>query len=256
MTSNNPFDTFGIEHLSASSINQFVNDPAMWVLKYVFKYKDYSSSSAVRGHTVEHGLYKYLLDGTEVDDAFLKDDHRTRVINPTSNCSDNEVNSDKFFEEQDKLKLFYDQGIESLQDKKGKLQRFQHKIIIDVTDLPVPLIGFIDFQFDNLIMDLKTTKMMPSKLNENVKRQMAVYAMAFPTCGMAVQYVSPKKNQRFAFCDVEQYKKQVKQIMFNIQRFLSVSNDPHELASMLYPNFDSWMWSDDLKQQASKIWRV
>ena len=44
--------------------------------------------------------------------------------------------------------------------------------------------------------------------------------------------------------------------MFNIQKFLSVSADPQELASLLYPNFDDWRWTDDLKIEAMKIWRM
>jgi hypothetical protein len=41
---------------------------------------------------------------------------------------------------------------------------------------------------------------------------------------------------------------------FSIQKFLSISDDKHELASLMYPNYDSWMWSSDMKEKAKKIW--
>ena len=48
------------------------------------------------------------------------------------------------------------------------------------------------------------------------------------------------------------YKKQLKKVAFSIQKFLSISNDKHELASMLYPNFDKWEWSEDMIRKLKK----
>ena len=39
MNSNNPFDNFGIEHLSASSINTYIADPCMFIMRYLYKNK-------------------------------------------------------------------------------------------------------------------------------------------------------------------------------------------------------------------------
>ena len=50
------------------------------------------------------------------------------------------------------------------------------------------------------------------------------------------------------------YKNQLKKVAFRIQKFLFISNDKHELASLIYPNYDSWTWSDFLKKEAKKIW--
>ena len=49
--------------------------------------------------------------------------------------------------------------------------------------------------------------------------------------------------------------KEIIKISLGLMKFLSISNDAYELASMFYPNFDSWMWNDDNKKQSTKIWR-
>ena len=51
------------------------------------------------------------------------------------------------------------------------------------------------------------------------------------------------------------YGQPLKKVAFSIQKFLSISSDRHELASLVYPNFDSWTWSDKQKIEANKIWR-
>ena len=56
--------------------------------------------------------------------------------------------------------------------------------------------------------------------------------------------------------DLSQYKDQLKKVAFSIQKFLSISDDRHELASLVHPNLDSWMWSGEMREQAKKIWSV
>ena len=60
------------------------------------------------------------------------------------------------------------------------LKTYQEKVEVKVEDLPVPVIGYIDFLFKDKIVDLKTTNRMPSNPTEAQKRQMALYSMAYP----------------------------------------------------------------------------
>ena len=41
-----------------------------------------------------------------------------------------------------------------------------------------------------------------------------------------------------------------------IQKFLSISDDKNELAKIIMPDFDNWIWSGELKSEAKKIWRI
>ena len=71
---------------------------------------------------------------------------------------------------------------------------------------------------------------------------------------MELFFASPKDYKKFPLKNLSAYKKQLKKVAFSIQKFLSISDDKHELASLMYPNYDSWMWSSDMKEKAKKIW--
>jgi hypothetical protein len=60
MKSNNPFKVHGIEHLSPSKINLWVNDPALFIGTYLCGMKGSYGVGAFRGTAVEHALEKKL----------------------------------------------------------------------------------------------------------------------------------------------------------------------------------------------------
>ena len=134
------------------------------------------------------------------------------------------------------------------------LEQYQEKVEVQFEDMPIPFMGYIDFRFKNKIVDLKTTTRMPSKPTEAQMRQMAFYSMAYPSNSVYLFFATPKDYKKFTLKNLSVYKKQLKKVAFSIQRFLSISDDKHELASLVYPNFDSWTWSGRLKAEAKKIW--
>ena len=121
--------------------------------------------------------------------------------------------------------------------------------------MPVPVIGYIDFRFKDKIVDLKTSTRMPTKPTEAQKRQMALYSMAYPKSSVDLFFATPKDSKVFTLKDLSVYKKQLQKVALGIQKFLSISDDKHELASLMYPNLDSWLWSG-MKEEANKIWSV
>ena len=58
------------------------------------------------------------------------------------------------------------------------LEAYQEKVEVPIDDMPVPIIGYIDFRFKDKIVDLKTSTRMPTRPTEAQKRQMALYSMA------------------------------------------------------------------------------
>jgi len=111
----------------------------------------------------------------------------------------------------------------------------------------------LDFSEEDIV-DLKTSTRMPSRPTEAQKRQMAFYSMAYPNNSVDLFFATPKDYKKFTLDNLSLYKKQLKSVAFSIQKFLSISNDKHELASLVYPNFDSWTWSAKFKKEAKKIW--
>jgi hypothetical protein len=84
--------------------------------------------------------------------------------------------------------------------------------------------------------------------------QEAVLADKYQTGKFNFNLLDMKFLNMFTLNNLSVHKKQLKKVAFSIQRFLSISDDKHELASLVYPNFDSWTWSGRLKTEAKKIW--
>jgi len=245
--SNNPFAVHGINYLSPSSINTYINDNALWVARYLFGVKSSSGASAVRGIATEAALAnkyeKKTFDFNYLDMHFM------------SLCAESGVDlGDVKTAKEKKLLEGFGKVIDENFDYEN-LEAYQEKVSVDIDDLPVPIIGYIDFRFADKIVDLKTTTRMPTRPTEAQKRQMALYSMAYPKSSVDLFFASPKEYKKFTLKNLSAYKKQLTKVAFGIQKFLSVSDDKHEIASLTYPNLDSWLWTG-MKDEASKIWSL
>jgi len=245
--SNNPFAVHGINYLSPSSINTYINDNALWVARYLFGVKSSSGASAVRGIATEATLAnkyeKKTFDFKYLDMHFM------------SLCAESGIDlGDTKTAKEKKLLEGFGKVIDENFDYEN-LEAYQEKVSVQIDDLPVPIIGYIDFRFTDKIVDLKTTTRMPTRPTEAQKRQMALYSMAYPKSSVDLFFASPKEHKKFTLKNLSAYKKQLTQVAFGIQKFLSVSDDKHEIASLTYPNLDSWLWTG-MKDEASKIWSL
>ena len=248
MKSNNPFKVHNINYLSPSSINTYINDMSLWVARYLFGIKSSSGASAVRGIATEFVLAdkyeKGFFDFNLLDVKFM------------SLCADSLIDLGDIKTAKEK-KLLNDFG--NIIDKNfnyDNLEDYQEKVEVQLEDLPVPIMGYIDFRFKDKIVDLKTSTRMPSQPTEAQKRQMALYSMAYPKNSVDLFFATPKEHKTFTLKNLTSYKKQLEKVAYSIQRFLSISDDKHELASFVYPNLDSWMWNGKMKEEAKKIWSV
>ena len=247
MRSNDPFKAHGINYLSPSSINTYINDTSLWVARYLFKIKSSSGASAVRGIATEFVLAdkyeKGVFDYNLLDVKFM------------SLCAESGIDLGDIKTAKEK-KLLKDFGtiIDENFDYKD-LEAYQEKVEVQIEDMPVPIMGYIDFRFKDKIVDLKTSTRMPIRPTEAQKRQMALYSMAYPNSSVDLFFATPKEHKRFTLKNLTLYRKQLRKLALSIQKFLSISDDKHELASLMYPNLDSWLWSG-MKEEANKIWSV
>tara|TARA_R100001129_G_scaffold29954_1_gene19866 strand:- start:154 stop:909 length:756 start_codon:yes stop_codon:yes gene_type:complete len=246
MKANNPFRAHNINYLSPSSINTYISDTPMWVARYLFGIKSGSGAGAVRGIVQESVLANKYKTG--------KFDFNLLEMEFLSMCSEQMINSvDGKLDKERKLLKDFGKVIDT-NFKYKNLEQYQEKVEVQFDDMPIPVMGYIDFRFKNKIVDLKTSTRMPYKPTEAQKRQMALYSMAYPNNSVDLFFATPKEHKKFTLKNLSVYKNQLKQVAFSIQKFLSISDDRHELASLVYPNFDSWTWSDRLKREAKKIW--
>jgi hypothetical protein len=252
MKSNNPFTRHGIEHLSPSKINLWITDPALFIGTYLCGMKGSFGVGAFRGNAVESALSKKVNDNSlskEAIDQFLYSSFNEQCIE--HNISMEDIKAQK---ERDSLSAYYEQAL-NVYHRFGKPEHYQHKIYYSIhEDLATPFLGYIDFVFKDSIRDLKTTGIRPSKFSEAHQRQLAVYSKAFPDKELWCDYVTKKEAMSYKLQNVEETLNQVIKVCLGLQKFLSISDDPYELASMHYPNYDSWMWSEEMKNQSTKIW--
>ncbi len=246
MIKNDPFKVHNINYLSPSSINTYITDKSQWIMRYLFGIKSFSGASAMRGIALEHVLAE------KVEKGFYDFDMLDKKF--VALCGEAGIDLNEARTEKERKSL---EGYGKVLDEKfkyKKLEGYQEKVEVQLDDLPIPIIGYIDFLFDNTIVDLKTTARIPSKPTESQKRQMALYSMAYPDKKVDLFFASSKDSKKFSLRSLSAYKKQIKTVAFTIQRFLSLSEDKHTLAHYEFPNTDSWMWSDKMKKEAEKIW--
>jgi len=218
----------------------------MWVARYLFGVKSGSGAGAIRGTVEEAVLANKYTTG--------KFDFNLLEIQFMDMCTKSKIdlNNPKVAKEKTLLRKFGEVIDKNFKYK--NLEQYQEKVEVLFDDMPIPVMGYIDFRFKDKIVDLKTSTRMPSKPTEAQKRQMAFYSMAYPDNSIDLFFATPKDYNKFTLNNLSVYKKQLKRVAFSIQKFLSISNDKHELASLIYPNYDSWTWSDYLKKEAKKIW--
>jgi hypothetical protein len=165
-------------------------------------------------------------------------------------------------EERKKLAGWVRGAIDELR-RYGAPDGYQERIEIRLDDVPVPLIGYIDWRFSDhgLIVDLKTTERFPSQIGDAHGRQGAVYASAHGNFGMRFAYAKPapgKTDKRqvtvyeMSGDDVRRHLSALRAIALSLGRFLSISNDARELAGLIVPDFDSFWWSDPAARAAGR----
>ena len=254
MSSNNVFEAHNIGHLSASSINTWVNDPALWVAQYLCKMQSKAGPAAWRGIATEHAMHKRI---SNPDMPYKAIEEMLYGKFDEFHLDSSNFISEKVAKERHGLINYYNSGME-LYKTFGDAVSYQEKVVIDFDDLAVPFVGYIDFIYPNQIRDTKTVARMPSGFTEGASRQLAIYAQKYPDYEVWVDYITPKEARSYKLSKgaILLRKNEVLKIAFGIQKFLSISSDPLELASIFYPNYDSWMWSSDMKNKATQIWSL
>lgn len=224
-----------IEHVSASSLNLFAAEPAMWVMERLMKMRSPVGPAAHVGTAVEHGVEWALLHHDERYDALPRALERY-----------DELASD--IEAKGKIAGMLEQALRQLEPygkpdvpEDGR----QHRVEIALDGVPVPCIGYTDFVFHShgIVVDLKTSATLPSAIKVSHARQGAVYAKAFSNYAMRFCYATPKKSAVYVLENPADHLAALANIARRLDRFLAVSADPAELAAIVCPDYDSFYWS-------------
>ena len=247
----NPFEIHKIEHLSPSSCNLFVSSPAMFVQEKLLKKRSPVGCAAHRGTSVEDGIAA-VLNGASVDEGIAITQNKFSKLTALSGDPRKE-------KEENAIADMVRVGAKELA-LYGKPSSAQGKIEYKVDGLLVPMIGFYDFEWADhgILIDLKTTHALPSKISTNHARQVALYCAARgDNLDARLCYVTSKKSAVYHLENVRQHVEALGVIALTIQRFLAISNDPHELAGIVCPDVDSFYFADPMARQAAfDTWKL
>lgn len=236
------FERHGIAHLSASQLNTFSAAPSLWVLEKLLKVKGRVGCSAHRGSSVEtgvsHGLFNPTATQEECEAVALQQYDRLTALS----------GDDKREKERGIIPGMIKNGL-GLREKGNPIrpnQGDQHKIEVMLEGVPVPIIGFLDFEFADEVIDTKTTNAIPSQMPPAHARQFSLYKHAKMDKRMRGAYISSKRMDILTL-DRDTYDRSMVEIVAmakRMERFLSVSDDPQELAAIVSHDPSTFYWSD------------
>jgi hypothetical protein len=251
-----PFERHGIDHLSASSLNLWAAQPALWIMERLLGRRTPAGIPAARGKAVEHGVHLGLIDPAKPVEECAAEAER-EFARETALSGDPRRD-----EERPKIGGYVRGALAELRQY-GVPDAYQHRVEIRLDDIPIPVVGYIDWRFaqHGLIVDLKTAERFPSEIGNSHGRQGAVYAFAHGNFGMRFAYAKPAPGKKdpqqvkvyeMSGDDVSRHLGALRAIALSLGRFLAISNDARELAGLIVPDFDSWWWSDPSARAAGR----
>jgi len=244
----NPFEKFGIKHLSPSSLNLYAVNPSLWCGRYLFGWRDEMGPAGHRGTAVEAGLDLWLFHRNQ-GDAIAKALAHFAELTQGEASDDHEA-------ERANIAPMLQQAIGALKDVPTPVGR-QLKIEHYVNGVEVPVLGFIDYLWDDFGIDLKTTKACPSAIKADHGRQVATYAEAKQR-PFKVLYVTAKKSALYDLTDNEQamHLRDLERQARAVRHLLNKSVDAAEAAKFFGPVREDFRWNEQLLDKADELWRA
>ena len=240
------FEKHGIGHLSASSINLWINAPDLWVAKYIHKHRQPFGPAPRRGQCVETAVHM-ALTGTDLDTAIeraVEEFDRTFMFGTDDTAKERAVIDPM-------ARIAYEELAPYGPPEAGGDE--QHKVSIKASfdDWSIPVIGFLDFTYPDkgLIVDLKTTNRVPSTMSADHQLQRAIYSAAMGNQAVKFLYVSSKKANWLEDGDPRETLAKAKLHIARMERFLSLHSAEDALACVPH-NPASFYWRGDEEGRA------
>jgi len=224
----------------------------MFVLEKCLKKRGQVGAAAYRGTAVESGIVHGLVTGASDEECIKVANDEFWKLTALSG----DPARDK---EQAAVPEMVKIGLAELRGY-GKPTSTQGKIEYRFDSIAVPFIGFYDVEWSNhnILVDIKTTHALPSKISTNHARQVSLYTLARGNAvDPRVTYVTPKKSATYRVENVSGHVTSLERIGLAIQRFLSISEDPMELAQHVIPEVDSFYFKDSVvRQNVYEVWGI
>lgn len=232
------FETYNIKHLSPSSLYTWMAQPSLWVMERLLGHRGSVGCAAHRGTAVEAGIAAGLLNPempmAECHDIAIREFDTKAALSADP----------KREKERAGIPNMVTIGLEELRQY-GKPSSTQGFVKHSFDGLAVPILGYFDFEWaeHGVIADLKTTYRVPGEPSTSHCRQVALYIHGRNFEGR-LAYTSDKKIAVYRVDNAQKHVADLVNIAQRLGRFLALSADPMELASLLTPDLDTFWWSD------------
>lgn len=251
----NAFVKHGIDHLSASSVNLFIAQPALWCASYLMKKRTPVGPAAHRGTAiecgVEAGLFSPDMPVEECQKIALEKFHSLTRLS-----SDPRVEKERGSiapSVEVALAELRQYGVPAAPDGNER----QHKMVIDLAGVAVPVWGYLDFYWEQhgIIGDLKTVGRIPSQISDAHARQGSLYTRHGSNLQVRMAYVSAKSIAVYVIEDSATHLASFVRAAQAIERLLSLSDDPEYLTRCFAPDLSSFYWGDQSARRiANEVW--
>jgi|TARA_Y100000033_G_scaffold51218_1_gene64705 hypothetical protein len=262
---NNPFEQFDINHLSSQSINLYLSNIPLFIVRYCVGFRSATNSAMLRGTVTdkfigkglgfeknEDGIYEPVKD-IPSDEKLLEgaENYFTAAI------EDLEDEPEKINKELESVNKYLKVGLPFYRSL-GTPESYQQRVELDF-DLPVNIIGFADLTFEDSVRDIKTSARKPSAITPQVSRQLAIYAAALEKRQAVADYLVVSKTSQSVESlecdDLNMRLDEVYQVSQKITNLLS-NNDINSLCDQFYPDFSDWRWDQGSIEAAKKLWSI
>ena len=244
----NAFERHGIDHLSPSAINAWLNSPSLFVLERLLGFKGQMGAAAHRGTATEIGVSAGLFEPAMplpacVAVALPAYDKLTALSGDPKRESERAAIPGMIGQ----ALVLREKGLPFAPNEPARFGADkQHKVSVTLEGVPVPVIGFLDFLYADEIIDLKTSLRLPSEMSPTHLRQATLYKLAHLDKRVGFFYATEKKSALYYLTreQAEQAKRELVGGAQRLGRFLALSDDPHELAALVPHSSDSYFFND------------
>ena len=247
------FAKHNIEHLSASTINSWIQQPALCLLKLGGFSDGEAGASAWRGSSVDRAVTKAAFNPDMKVDDLINLAHK--VFDDSHTKSINTHDAEKVAKERKAIVDYVKQGAQFYRGLGEQPESEQGKVVVRIGDIQTPFVGYYDLLYKDKVRDTKTVGRQVSQLAQTASRQASIYALG-TGCEPWIDYVTTKEVRAYRVERVDYWLRQVELASKSLERVLSHSDDIVECCQLVYPDLDHWMWSDTMKRIAKDIWQM
>ena len=252
--SNNPFERFNLEHLSSQSVNLFISNLPLFIIKYLVGYRSPMNAAMLRGITSDKMIGEIAIDPTIELSDILERGHK--YFNES--IEDLVDQPEKILNEKNNISKYINIGV-PFYKKLGKPETYQERVELNFDEIPIPIIGFADLSYKDCVRDIKTTARKPSEMPDQVQRQLAIYATALEKPRAFADYlVVSKTKEQVITIELEEVNMRLDEVYRTSLAIMNLlhNNDINSLVDQTYPDFSDWRWDAGSIAEAKKLWRI